>query len=95
MYIYLSNENPKIVDVFFDDFLIKLKHSPLIQVDDFYPAVYPAIFSGRLGIKELAGKRSGELENGFLFQGQEHQNEAGWDSLNGEIMIRQLEDSLI
>ena len=69
MYIYLSNENPKIVDVFFDDFLIRHRHSPIIQVDDYYPF--------GMGIEELAGVRSGELENGFLFNGKELQEGAG------------------
>ncbi len=37
IYIYLSNENPTLVDVYFDDFAIAHHHSPVIQADDYYP----------------------------------------------------------
>ena len=36
-YIYLSNENDKIVDVFFDDLLISHKHSPVLEETMYYP----------------------------------------------------------
>lgn len=37
VYIYLSNENEKLVDVFFDDLKIEYTHSPVVQADDYYP----------------------------------------------------------
>ena len=37
MYIYLSNEHDKLVDVFFDDFTIVHKKSPIVQTEDYYP----------------------------------------------------------
>lgn len=37
VYIYLSNESPTPVDVFFDDFTVTQTHSPVVQKDDYYP----------------------------------------------------------
>ena len=36
-YMYISNENAKLVDVYFDDVLMKLTPSPVVQMDDYYP----------------------------------------------------------
>jgi RHS repeat-associated protein len=36
-YIFLSNENPTQVDVYFDDLKITHSKSPVIQMDDYYP----------------------------------------------------------
>lgn len=37
IYIYLSNENDKLVDVFFDDLKITHHHGPVVQSDSYYP----------------------------------------------------------
>ena len=37
VYIYLSNENPKQLEVYFDDLTITHRHTPVIQTDDYYP----------------------------------------------------------
>jgi RHS repeat-associated protein len=37
IYIYLSNENPTAVEVYFDDFKVEHVKSPVVQVDDYYP----------------------------------------------------------
>ncbi|MDW3210924.1 MAG: RHS repeat-associated core domain-containing protein [Reichenbachiella sp.] len=37
VYIYLSNEEDTPMDVFFDDFKVTQKHSPVVQKDDYYP----------------------------------------------------------
>jgi RHS repeat-associated protein len=37
VYIYLSNENETSVEVFFDDFQVEHKKSPVVQMDDYYP----------------------------------------------------------
>ena len=36
VYIYLSNENDEVVDVFFDDLTITHQLGPVIQQDDYY-----------------------------------------------------------
>ena len=37
MYIYLSNDNPTVSEVYFDDFKVTQVKSPVIQTDDYYP----------------------------------------------------------
>jgi RHS repeat-associated protein len=37
VYIYFSNENESLVEVFFDDFEVTHEKSPVVQVDDYYP----------------------------------------------------------
>ncbi|MCU0420066.1 MAG: DUF6443 domain-containing protein, partial [Cyclobacteriaceae bacterium] len=37
VYIYLSNESPSLVEVFFDDFRVTHTKGPVIQTDDYYP----------------------------------------------------------
>jgi RHS repeat-associated protein len=61
MYIYLSNENPTPVEVFFDDFNVTHVKSPIIQVTDLYP----------YGAVAQTYSREGALENKRLYQGKE------------------------
>jgi RHS repeat-associated protein len=72
VYIYLSNENETAVEVFFDDFKIEHKKSPVVQMDDYYP----------FGLTYNSYKRENNLENKIRFQEQEHIDELdlGWDS---------------
>lgn len=37
VYIYLSNENPEVVEVYFDDVMVAHRYSDVIQRDDYYP----------------------------------------------------------
>ncbi|MBL7874515.1 MAG: hypothetical protein JNL53_02560 [Cyclobacteriaceae bacterium] len=37
LYIYLSNENPTLAEVYFDDLSIKHVKSPVIQYNEYYP----------------------------------------------------------
>ncbi len=57
VYVYLSNENDKLVDVYFDDLTITHRHGPVIQSDDYYP----------FGLTFNSYKRENSTENKFLF----------------------------
>ena len=72
MYIYLSNEEPEPLEVFFDDFGVEHVKSPVVQVDDYYP----------FGLTYNSYKRENSVENKVRFQGQEHVDDLGlnWDS---------------
>ena len=37
VYIYLSNDGPEPMEVFFDDFSVEHAHSAIVQADDYYP----------------------------------------------------------
>ncbi len=69
-YIYLSNETPG-SEVYFDDFLIEHKPNPIIQKDDYYPF--------GMSIAGLNFGREYALENKFLYNGKELQNELDLD----------------
>ena len=72
IYIYLSNENDKLVDTFFDDFKITHTKSPIISADDYYPF--------GLAIQQNSYQREGATDQKYKFQGQEHQDDLdlGW-----------------
>ncbi|MBX2954511.1 MAG: hypothetical protein KF846_00040 [Cyclobacteriaceae bacterium] len=70
LYIYLSNENETPVEVFFDDFKVVHKKSPVVQTDDYYP----------FGLTFNSYQRENSVENKIKFQGQEHIDDLnlGW-----------------
>jgi RHS repeat-associated protein len=65
VYIYLSNENPTPVEVFFDDFKVEHVKSPIIQTDDYYP----------FGLTFNNYSRENSLRNDHLYNGKELQGE--------------------
>jgi RHS repeat-associated protein len=67
VYIYISNENPTLVEVFFDDLKVTHTKSPVVQTDDYYP----------YGLTFNRVQREDAVENRFLFNGKEVQNELG------------------
>lgn len=69
LYIYLSNENNKLVDVYFDDFKI-VYHTAVEQRDDYYP----------FGLTFNSYKRENSATNNYLYNGKEIQDELdlGW-----------------
>jgi RHS repeat-associated protein len=67
IYIYLSNENAKIVDVYFDDLSITHTKSPVIQAQDYYP----------FGLTFNSYQRENSLYNKYQYNGKEIQNELG------------------
>ncbi len=82
IYIYLSNENPTLVDVYFpcpptswrdeggDDFTIAHHHSPVIQADDYYPF---GMVSGSTR-SDVRG-----MKNDYLYNGKELQTDLNLD----------------
>src|SRR5690606_28066290 len=64
LYIYLSNENDKIVDVYFDDFKI-VYHTAVEQRDDYYP--FGGVFNSY--------SRENSTPQNNLYQGKELQDE--------------------
>lgn len=61
--IYLSNENSKLTEVYFDDLKITVNEHPVIQADDYYP----------FGLSFNSFKRSTNTENRFKYNGIEFQ----------------------
>jgi RHS repeat-associated protein len=57
VYIYLSNENETSVEVFFDDFKVEHKKSPVVQMDDYYP----------FGLTFNSYSRENSTENRYLY----------------------------
>jgi RHS repeat-associated protein len=67
VYIYLSNENPTIVEVFFDDFKVEHIKSPVIQMDDYYP----------FGLTFNSYSRENNVEQKYTYNSKEEQDELG------------------
>jgi len=65
MYIYLSNEHDKLVDVFFDDLTIVHKKSPIVQTEDYYP----------FGLTFNQQTREGTHPQNYLYNGKELQTD--------------------
>lgn len=69
VYVYLSNENESIVDVFYDQFSVELRKSPVINATDLYPYGAPAI----------SYSREFSLKQDRLLNGKETQDELGYN----------------
>jgi RHS repeat-associated protein len=67
VYIWLSNENPTPVEVYFDDFKVTQVKSPVIQQDDYYP----------FGLAFNSYSRENSTPNQYKFNGKEEQDELG------------------
>ena len=57
MYIYLSNDNLTVAEVYFDDFKVTQIKSPVIQTDDYYP----------FGLTFNSYSRENSVENRYLY----------------------------
>jgi RHS repeat-associated protein len=66
-YIFVSNEHPTYVDVYFDDITVTHSPSPIISTSDYYP----------FGMTYNSMVREGEREQAFKFNGKEEQSELG------------------
>jgi RHS repeat-associated protein len=64
MYIYISNEGSKAQEIYFDDFTILHKKSPVIQTDDYYP----------FGLTFNSHRRENSSLNKYQYNGKELQN---------------------
>jgi len=67
VYIYLSNESPTPVEVYFDDFKVTQTKSPIIQQDDYYP----------FGLTFNSYQRENSTPNDYKYNGKEEQTELG------------------
>ncbi len=67
VYIYLSNENGKVVEVYFDDFKVEHRKSPVVQSQDYYP----------FGLTFGSCNRENSIANQYLYNGKENQDEFG------------------
>ncbi|HEY5750645.1 MAG TPA: RHS repeat-associated core domain-containing protein [Chryseolinea sp.] len=65
LYIYVSNDNPTPVEVYFDDFKVTQIKSPVIQQDDYYP----------FGLTFNSYIRENSMNQDYLYNGKELQNE--------------------
>jgi RHS repeat-associated protein len=72
VYIYLSNEEPTPVEVYFDDFKVTHEMGLLVQMNDYYP----------FGLTFNSIERDSPGNNRWKFQGQEHVDDLdlNWDS---------------
>jgi RHS repeat-associated protein len=70
VYLYLSNENPTPVDVYFDDFTVTHSKSPVVQGEEYYP----------FGLTFNSFQRENSVSNLKQFNGIEKQDELelGW-----------------
>ena len=70
VYIYLSNESPSLVEVYFDDFKVTHTKSPVIQQQDYYA----------FGLAFNSYQRENSTSNQYLYNGKEKQDELdlGW-----------------
>lgn len=66
-YIFVSNENPVQVDVFFDDLTILHIKSPVVQMDDYYP----------FGLTYNSYSRENSIPQDHKYNGKEEQKELG------------------
>ncbi|MEO0133106.1 MAG: hypothetical protein ABIK73_09315 [candidate division WOR-3 bacterium] len=69
-YVFVSNEHPTYVDVYFDDITVTHTPSPIVSSSDYFA----------FGLQHTAGERAGVYEQRTLFQSQELQDELnlGW-----------------
>jgi RHS repeat-associated protein len=66
-YLYVSNEHPRFVDVYFDDVSVTHTPSAVIQMDDYYP----------FGMTFNSYQRENSTINDLLYNGKERQDELG------------------
>jgi RHS repeat-associated protein len=69
-YVFVSNEHPTYVDVYFDDVTVAHMPSPIVSTSDYYP----------FGLQHTFGERDGSYEQRYLYNGKELQDELniGW-----------------
>jgi RHS repeat-associated protein len=67
MYIWLSNENPTPVDVYFDDITVQQINSPVMETTDFFP----------FGAISQSYQREGEVPQNYKYQKKEYQTDLG------------------
>jgi RHS repeat-associated protein len=66
-YIFLSNEHPKFVDVYFDDVSVVHTPSQIVSASDYYP----------FGLTFNSYQRENSVDQKYLYNGKERQDELG------------------
>jgi RHS repeat-associated protein len=64
-YVFVSNENPNFVDVYFDDVAASHTPSPIVSMDDYYP----------FGLEYNSYTRENSVPQEYLYNGKEIQRE--------------------
>jgi RHS repeat-associated protein len=72
--VFLSNEHPTQVDVYFDDLKVTFAKSRVVQMDDYYP----------FGLTFNSYRRENSIGNNYLFEEKEIQNDLGLNLLDFE-----------
>lgn len=67
LFVYLSYDNESTAPVYFDELKIIYQESPIVQVNNYYP----------YGLVATEWVRDGEIDNNFLFQGKELNDQTG------------------
>ncbi len=69
-YVFISNEHPTYVDIYFDDVTVTHTPSPIVSSSDYYA----------FGMQHTTGERVGSWEQKYLYNGKELQDELnlGW-----------------
>jgi RHS repeat-associated protein len=66
-YVFVSNENPNFVDVYFDDVTASHTPSPIVSMDDYYP----------FGLTFNSYSRENSVAQNFKYNGVENEDELG------------------
>jgi len=64
-YVFVSNEHPFYLDLYFDDVTVSHTPSPIVGVSDCFP----------FGLSYNSGERAGALEQKYMYNGKELQDE--------------------
>jgi RHS repeat-associated protein len=64
-FVFVSNEHPYYVDLYFDDVTVSHTPSPIVGTSDYFP----------FGLSYNSGERAGSLEQKYLYNGKELQDE--------------------
>jgi RHS repeat-associated protein len=73
-YVFLSNEHPTLVDVYFDDATFSVTPTPVVSVNDYYP----------FGLTFNSYQRESSVENKNLYQSWELQDELNLNTYSTE-----------
>jgi len=68
VYVYLSYDNDSGQDVYFDEFKIIYRESPVVQINSYYP----------FGLPAFSWVREGETESRSKYQGKEYETKTQW-----------------
>jgi len=74
VYIYFSNEDDEVIEMFFDDLHVEHVKGVVVQMDDYYPG--GAVFNDY--------ERESSIENNNRYQGKEWQDELGLNQYDNE-----------